>query len=281
MTPTVQIAALGMAAGSAVGQLLNLVANGTGQESRGRLRLGSCSRCTAPASLGDFVPVLRWLRPGARCASCRHPRSYREPLLALVLGVAFAAAVERFGVGAELWHALLGLTLIWSVGVVSAVFWIMPFVLTLPGVALGILASPLSSHLSWGQALLGALLGFGFVLALEILSARTWGGEPLGGGVKFFVALIGSFLGVRGVLILIPLAIAHAFVLAAVMMLFRDRASIPTEREQAPAEDNEEIPDSRWRPSRWMIQAGPVITLVAVELMVAGGSLPGLHLAGG
>jgi hypothetical protein len=84
--------------------------------------------------------------------------------------------------------------------------------------------------------------------------------------------MVGAFLGPRQVLEVIPLALLHALVLGCLLLLLRGRASVPTEREPIAREEDEPVIESRWRPVRSMMQAGPVIAIAALELLL----IPGL-----
>jgi len=81
---------------------------------------------------------------------------------------------------------------------------IIPDVISLPGIAFGIMASLLGSPLPhFPDSLSGILLGGGMLFL--IASAYHWltGREGMGGGDIKLLAMIGAFLGWRGVLVTI------------------------------------------------------------------------------
>ncbi|MGA9522876.1 MAG: A24 family peptidase [Myxococcaceae bacterium] len=181
MITNIPFVAGALGSGVLLGHWINLLANGLGHTSRISVR--SCSHCANPARGMDFVPVLPWLKGQPECVACGSPRPFREPIVSLVLGVLFAIAAVRYGFTLGFVHAALGMTLLSAVAVVDAVYWVMPFILTIPGIIVGVGASSLTGVLEWTDALLGAAIGFGACFALEVLGKHTSNGEQLGGGV--------------------------------------------------------------------------------------------------
>lgn len=92
--------------------------------------------------------------------------------------------------------------------VVTLIDWdhrIIPDVITLPGIALGVLASFLTA-VTLLEALIGAALGYALLWGLGRGYHRLTGIEGMGGGDVKLAAMLGAFLGWRGLLITIFLA---------------------------------------------------------------------------
>lgn len=256
--------------GLVAGQLLNLAAAGVGEEDTGPL-LAACSRCARSPGWRDFFPVAGWFLRAPQCPVCGGPRPYREVFVALLTAVLFTVAAVRLGPSFELARVLLGTLLILLVALADLIFWLMPFRFVLPGMALGLLTSWFSREVSFTQAFWGAVLSFVFLLCVELLAERAWGGDPLGGGVKFFIAMASTFLGAHRLPALLVLTLLQASPVAVLIFSLRGRASFPSEREPAllAGENGAEGAEQAWAPTETMIQMGPLIALPALELLFA------------
>jgi len=249
--------------GLAVGSFLNVViARVPRGESIVRPR-SKCPRCGAALSWYDNVPVFSWVWLRARCRSCRAPISWRYPMVeVLTLGL-FVAAWWRFDWTWELARALVLITLLVPLTFIDLEHWLLPFVLTLPGIALGLLSSlPLGWEGVW-PALAGASLGFSSFWAMEWLGQKIFRKEALGGGDKFLLALIGAFETHRSLLVVIFLASLQGAVVGLLLLALRGRAgpapAAPTEPGAASDDD--------WVPGPTNIPFGPWLALAAMEFM--------------
>jgi len=173
----------------------------------------ACPNCKTPIAAYDNVPVFSWLALRGRCRHCKTPISPRYLGVELLTGVLFAACIWQFSPTPL---ALKYITL--SFLLLGLIFTdcenrLLPDLLTLPGFVLGLIFSllvPLDGLLeyifdgrynwrllSFGDALLGAFIGAGFVWAAGELYFRMRGVSGMGFGDVKLMAMIGAFLGVR------------------------------------------------------------------------------------
>ena len=152
-----------------------------------------CPQCNAKLTWYDNVPVLSWLFLRGRCRSCKVGIPVRYPLVELLVGAAFVGS--WWLLAPEPGGSWLPLVLAWVVAsvciVVSAIdleHYIIPDVITLPGIALGLGASlafpelheahvgfrPESPH---GSSLVVGLMGLG-----------------AGGGSLYLIGLLGNLM---------------------------------------------------------------------------------------
>ena len=181
----------------------------------------ACPQCNRPIAFYDNIPVLSWMILLGRCRGCRTPISPRYAIVELMTGLLWAGCFFEFGASIALvkWAAFAFLLL----GLVStdAETMLLPDLMTLPGIALGLifaffvpvndlvsqllpglvsvpLSSGISAHLfSFGDALLGALAGAGFIYGVGELYYRARGVEGMGFGDVKFMGMIGAFLGLK------------------------------------------------------------------------------------
>jgi leader peptidase (prepilin peptidase)/N-methyltransferase len=163
-----------------------------------------CPSCNRRISFYDNIPVLSWMLLKGRCRYCRKPISPRYLVVELLTAGLFVAAWARFGPGWELVRAMLLVSLLVVLALIDLEHMVIPFRLSVPGVALA-LGTALLPGIDLAGAFFGALAGVGFVLfgwllwryALARLFRRLGVDqkEGMGGGDLPFAALIGGFLG--------------------------------------------------------------------------------------
>jgi leader peptidase (prepilin peptidase) / N-methyltransferase len=193
-------------AGASIGSFLNVVAY--------RLPAGlsivrprsHCPFCKTTIPGYDNVPVLSWFFLGARCRFCGIPISARYPAVEALTGALAVLLVLRFGPSAQEWASgvygnlhIGGIYFAFAAALVaiSLIDWdvqIVPDEISLPGIALGLAASWVLPP-TFVDALIGAAVGGGLLLAVSrgyfLLTRR----EGMGLGDAKLMAMIGAFLG--------------------------------------------------------------------------------------
>jgi leader peptidase (prepilin peptidase)/N-methyltransferase len=163
-----------------------------------------CPGCKNPLRFYDNIPLISYLMLLGRCRYCDErisPRYFFVELLMASLGVALH---YQFGFGLAF---LVGFVFVAALIVISFIdldVRIIPDVISLPGIVIGLLFSVVGRFLitdthavvpSPLSALLGVLLGGGFLLALAWVYETFTGVEGMGGGDIKLLAMIGAFLG--------------------------------------------------------------------------------------
>ncbi len=182
----------------------------------------SCPQCGHLIRAYDNIPVLSYLLLRGRCRDCAARISPRYPLVELLSGTFAAMTVIRFGVG---WTALVVFLLIAALLVITFIdidHRIIPDVISLPGIPLGLAASFGPGLVPPLEALIGILAGGGslFLVAwgYQIITKR----EGMGGGDIKLLAMLGAFIGWKGVLFTIFVA-SLTGTLAGVALMFQRR----------------------------------------------------------
>jgi leader peptidase (prepilin peptidase)/N-methyltransferase len=178
----------------------------------------SCPRCGAEIPWYDNVPLISYAMLRARCRHCGEPISIRYPIVELVTGLLFALAGWHFGLGADLLAAVSLLATLVAITAIDLDRQLIPDVLSLPGIAAGLLLSTVSGRPGWLDSLLGTLLGGG-IFFLIIVASR--GG--MGGGDMKLGAMLGAFLGWKLVLVAILLAVLAGGAVAIMLLAMRRR----------------------------------------------------------
>lgn len=184
-----------------------------------------CPQCGHLIRVYDNIPVLSYLLLRGRCRDCGARISLRYPVVELLSGAFAAMALARFGLG---WQALLMYALIAAFLVITFIdldHRIIPDVITLPGIPIGLAASFGPGMISPLESLVGILAGGGslFLVAwgYQLVTQR----EGMGGGDIKLLAMIGAFIGWKGVLLTIFIA-SLTGTLAGMALILRRRGDM-------------------------------------------------------
>jgi len=160
-----------------------------------------CTACGAPIRARDNLPLVSFLLLRGRCRSCGAPIAWRYPLIEALTALLFVACLERFGLTPRAAAAALFCCLMVALAAIDIEHMILPDRLTLPGIVVGLLLQPWIGGVGLRAALLGALLGASLLLALAGAWYLLRREEGMGLGDVKMLALIGAFLGWKGVLL--------------------------------------------------------------------------------
>jgi leader peptidase (prepilin peptidase) / N-methyltransferase len=167
-----------------------------------------CPHCQKPIRAYDNIPLLSYLWLQGRCRSCAQAISPRYFFVELVTAVLAVILFLRFGLTPAFFIYLVFAAAMVVISFIDLELQIIPDVISLPGIAVGLLASLL--HYPWPQdhlslppspldSLLGILSGGGMLFLVAWLYERATGVEGMGGGDIKLLAMIGAFLGWPGV----------------------------------------------------------------------------------
>jgi leader peptidase (prepilin peptidase)/N-methyltransferase len=198
--------------GAIIGSFLNVVIYRVPREESIAFPASRCPSCDTAIRPYDNIPVISWAVLRGRCRSCRSPISARYPAVELLTAALFALTY--------LLHSGLTLSLPFDLAFVAAVValvfidaehMLLPNVITYPGTALALVARVVVPNLygvaslggpetpawllSLGGAVLGALLGGGFLWLVGWLWERARGVEAMGLGDVKMMFMVGAFLG--------------------------------------------------------------------------------------
>ena len=175
-----------------------------------------CTTCERRLTVLDLVPVLSFLFLRGKCRGCGQKISWIYPFMELVTGVLFAFAYWQLGFSAELIVAILFISLLVIIVVSDFAYMLIPdkvLLFFLPLLILGRIVSPLTP---WWNSLLGAIVGFGLLYCIAVLSRGGMGG----GDIKLFF-LLGLVLGTFGSLLTLFLASVIGMIVGMVVLRAR------------------------------------------------------------
>jgi len=204
-----------------------------------------CPGCGTPIAWYDNVPVLSYLALRGRCRHCGARISLQYPLIELAVGVIWAGAALWFGLSVDALRAALLATLALGIALTDARHYIIPDEFSLGGLGAGLALSLAPGGLRLVDALIGAASGFallwvvktagdwalarGLIRGKELEQVLEEGETPttLGLGDLKMMAMVGSFLGWRGVLLTAFLGSLSGVVIFVPLLLLKRRSPVP------------------------------------------------------
>jgi leader peptidase (prepilin peptidase) / N-methyltransferase len=154
-----------------------------------------CPKCGKSIRPYDNIPVLSWLILRGRCRDCGESISARYPLVELLTALLSLAMYWMYGPSPAYLAAFLFATALIVITFIDFDHQIIPDVISLPGIPVFFLLAVFVMGIGFLDALLGILIGGGFLYLIavgyELLTKR----EGMGGGDIKLLAMIGAFLG--------------------------------------------------------------------------------------
>ena len=194
-----------------------------------------CPSCKRTIVWYDNVPLLSFLLLRGACRHCKARISWRYPLVEVLTGAATAAVLHRFGVSpAGLVYAAFVAALIVA-SFVDLEFQIIPDEISIGGLVVGVLVSGLvpalhgtdSRWLALGRSVLGLLAGGGILYITAVVGDFIFKKESMGGGDIKLLAMAGSILGWKLVLVTFFTAPMLALIPGLFVLLFKRSHVIP------------------------------------------------------
>ena len=162
-----------------------------------------CPKCGKPIRWYDNVPVFGYLLLGGRCRECREPISLQYPLVEFATALVWAGMFSYAGFSGEALRGAVFFTILFGIALTDARFYIIPDQFSLGGLVLGLGLAFLPGGIDALDALLGAIVGFGSLQMVAVIGKWMFKKDAMGGGDIKMMAMVGAFLGWRGVLLTI------------------------------------------------------------------------------
>ena len=179
-----------------------------------------CPACAASIAWYDNIPLLSYFWLFGRCRSCQVPISMRYPVVEAANATGYVIILAAFGVS---WTAVLYGILYSALLVVTGTdltHFMIPNVITLPGIVLGLIGAATVLPVGLFDASLGVVIGGGLLLFLVWVSPYVFGKEGMGLGDVKLLGMIGAFLGWKPALLTIMIGSLTGSLIGLSLMAF-------------------------------------------------------------
>jgi leader peptidase (prepilin peptidase)/N-methyltransferase len=168
----------------------------------------SCPGCGARIKPYDNVPILSYIILRGKCRTCGRRISPVYPAVEALTALGFVLVYLNAGrvIGLEFFAGCLFTSALIVLGFIDAYHQILPDAVTLPGLVLALAYSFVRDDLNFRGALLGAVVGAGFLLVVYGAYRLIRKKEGLGMGDVTMMLMVGAFLGPLRTLFVLILA---------------------------------------------------------------------------
>lgn len=159
----------------------------------------ACPQCERPIKAFDNIPIISYLLLVGRCRNCGLHIPFRYPLVELLTALSALAVYHKFGLTAEGFFLFALIAALIVIIFIDLDYWIIPDVITLPGIVICFLAAIFIKDMSWTASLLGLFFGGGSLYLVAVIYKLMTGVDGLGMGDVKLMAMIGAWCGWMGV----------------------------------------------------------------------------------
>lgn len=185
-----------------------------------------CPHCHQPIAWRDNIPVVSWLLLRGRCRHCGKPISRQYPIIEAAAAAMWIGAVLLYGISLHALAAALFGSILLGIGVTDGRHYLIPDEYTWGGLVLGLGFSLANGAQGFLDKVLGAAVGFALLFAVAQVGRWAFREEAMGGGDVKMMAMVGSFVGWKGVLLTVFLG-ALLGSLIFVPLSFRKKRLVP------------------------------------------------------
>lgn len=183
----------------------------------------SCPNCKGKIKFYDNIPVISFFLLAGKCRHCKEKIPFSYPLVELLVPVSFFLLYSQHSLSLFFFASCLFASAMIVLGVIDFYHQILPDEITLSGLVLALVYSLFRRDFNLTQALVGAVVGAGFLLfvygAYYLLRKK----EGLGMGDVTMMLFIGAYLGWRQVFLTLILASFAGALIGIFFILFRKK----------------------------------------------------------
>ncbi|MCJ7459114.1 MAG: prepilin peptidase [candidate division Zixibacteria bacterium] len=165
-----------------------------------------CPKCGNKIRTYDNIPILSYILLRGKCRFCKERISLIYPAVELWSGLIFLSLYLWYGLSWEFASKLFLFTSLMVIFFIDLKHQLIPDVITLPGIAAGLIFSLLSKSPSFLDSLIGIISGGGLFYLVALAGDKIFKKESMGGGDIKLAAMLGAFLGWQKILLVFFLA---------------------------------------------------------------------------
>tara|TARA_Y100001968_G_C19412040_1_gene746843 strand:- start:695 stop:1522 length:828 start_codon:yes stop_codon:yes gene_type:complete len=189
-----------------------------------------CTKCQHRIDWFENVPLISWLFLRGRCSNCKENISIIYPIVELVTGLIFLltnySEPSSFGVSPLLVKTILGwifISILIALAILDIKYFWLPDSICKFGIFVGIFSNIIleiiyessTKYIFGFESIISALLGYLIFKIISAIGLRIFQKPAMGQGDANLSALLGAWLGIKGLFI----AIWLAFILAGIFVI--------------------------------------------------------------
>lgn len=204
--------------GLVIGSFLNVCICRIANEESIAFPPSHCTNCGYELKAKDLIPVLSYIFLGGKCRSCKEKISIQYPIVEILNAILYIAIYLKFGFTLNLFKFCLFASLLIVIGFIDFKTKYVYNSTVVLGVVSGILFAVLewmeTKSIPWNY-IAGAFIGFGIIYLIVILT------RGMGEGDIDIALICGLFLGIKGILVTLFLAIILGGIVATIILIFK------------------------------------------------------------
>ena len=204
--------------GLVIGSFLNVCICRIANEESIAFTPSHCTNCGYELKAKDLIPVLSYIFLGGKCRSCKEKISIQYPIVEILNAILYIAIYLKFGFTLNLFKFCLFASLLIVIGFIDFKTKYVYNSTVVFGVVSGILFAVLewmeTKSIPWNY-IAGAFIGFGIIYLIVILT------RGMGEGDIDIALICGLFLGIKGILVTLFLAIILGGIVATIILIFK------------------------------------------------------------
>lgn len=179
--------------GSAIGSFLNVLIYRLPRQLSIVAPHSFCPNCKKAIKWYENIPIVSYLLLGGKCSNCHKRISLRYPIVEALTGLLFVYAFSRFQLSFEFFFMLFFFCGLIVIAFIDFSFQVIPDIISMPGIAIGILYQIMKGDFFTGLA--GMIFGGGLILVIRVIGGKVYKKEVMGMGDVYLTAMIGAFVG--------------------------------------------------------------------------------------
>ena len=204
--------------GLVIGSFLNVCICRIANEESIAFPPSHCTNCGYELKAKDLIPVLSYIFLGGKCRSCKEKICIQYPIVEILNAILYIAIYLKFGFTLNLFKFCLFASLLIVIGFIDFKTKYVYNSTVVFGVVSGILFAVLewmeTKSIPWNY-IAGAFIGFGIIYLIVILT------RGMGEGDIDIALICGLFLGIKGILVTLFLAIILGGIVATIILIFK------------------------------------------------------------
>lgn len=204
--------------GLVIGSFLNVCIYRIQREESVSFPPSHCTSCGYNLKAVDLIPVISYMFLRGKCRKCKESISIKYPIVELINGIMYVVLFSKFGLSYTFIFSAIffsNLLVISLIDLESKEIYLSTIIF---GLVLGIFYN-LVSYFTFGEniinSVLGGIIGYGIIMLIVILT------RGMGEGDAEIAGICGLFLGIKGIVLALFIAIVTAGIVGSIILLLK------------------------------------------------------------